>query len=32
MSILLVTYIDRYRDLCTIVAIQFANKVEYKEI
>ena len=32
MSISLVTYIDRYRGLYTIVAIQFASKVKYKEI
>ena len=32
MLILLVTYIDRYRSLYTVVAIQFASKVEYKEI
>ena len=32
MSISLVTYIDRYEGLYTIVAIQFASEVEYKEI
>ena len=32
MLILLVTYIDRYRSLYTIVAIQFTSEVEYKEI
>ena len=32
ISISLVTYADRYRGLRTVVAIQFASKVEYKEI
>ena len=32
MLILLVTYIDRYRGLRTIVAIQFTSEVKYKEI
>ena len=32
MSISLVTYIDRYGGLRTIVATQFASEVEYKEI
>ena len=32
MSISLVTYIDRYGGLYTVVAIQFASKVKYKEI
>ena len=32
MSISLVTYADRYRGLRTIVAIQFASEVKYKEI
>ena len=32
MLISLVTYIDRYGSLRIIVAIQFASKVEYKEI
>ena len=32
MSISLVTYVDRYGGLHTIVAIQFASKVKYKEI
>ena len=32
MSISLVTYVDRYEGLRTVVAIQFASEVEYKEI
>ena len=32
MLISLVTYIDRYGSLRTIVAIQFTSKVKYKEI
>ena len=32
MLISLVTYTDRYGSLRTIVAIQFTNEVEYKEI
>ena len=32
MLILLVTYVDRYGSLRTIVTIQFTSKVEYKEI
>ena len=32
MSISLVTSVDRYGGLRTVVAIQFASEVEYKEI
>ena len=32
ISISLVTYADRYGGLRTVVAIQFASEVEYKEI
>ena len=32
ISISLVTYADRYGSLRTVVAIQFASEVEYKEI
>ena len=32
MLISLVTYIDRYRSLRTIVTTQFTSKVKYKEI
>ena len=32
MLISLVTCVDRYRGLRTIVAIQFASEVKYKEI
>ena len=32
MSISLVTYVDRYGSLRTIVTIQFTSEVEYKEI
>ena len=32
MLILLVTCIDKYKSLYTIIAIQFTSEVEYKEI